>query len=579
MQQRNNARWKNATVYELIQEMVCNAGRHRIAQLLASVIFWNCLVAVTLAEESGLIAHWRFAGDTQDSSGHGHHAAGDGIDLSAAGPNGVANTAAKFDGQDDCLIVPSSPSLQLGNDDFSIAVWIHTDRLCDTVGDILSKFDPAKRQGLNLSIYSQAGVTTSQPNYRNLHFGIDQGRVDSAWKDCGRPGDSLMIHSMAVYDGHLYVGTYESGEQSAGHVYRYDGAQTWKDCGSPDRANCVSSLAVFDGQLYCGTTRYRASGSRLPLSPNINPGGMVYRYVGENKWDGCGRLADADSASSLTVLAGKLYASPWYPPTNAFVYDGGTNWTPIGPNHQLIGMTVFQNRLYGLGNGGGTIFRYEGQPEWTNLGKPTGTRQTYSGATYQGHLHIGTWPLGEVYRLNDDRSWTSLGQLGYNMEVMGMSVYNGKLYAGVLPMADVHRLDGEDTWAWVGNLDNSRAMLRRVWCLCVHDGQLFGGTLPSGHVHSLTAGRMATYDTSFPSGWHHVVASRVDAHLRLFVDGTLVANSSAFEATDYDLTNEQSLQIGMGAYTHFRGMMSDMRIYDRELTADEIKRLATVVLQ
>ena len=41
-----------------------------------------------------------------------------------------------------------------------------------------------------------------------------------------------------------------------------------------------------------------------------------------------------------------------------------------------------------------------------------------------------------------------------------------------------------------------------------------------------------------------------------------------------DLTNTQPLQIGFGAYEHFDGMLSDVRIYSRALNHDEVASLA-----
>ncbi len=84
---------------------------------------------------------------------------------------------------------------------------MHTDEILDdTLGDLLTKFDPAARRGFNLSIKHHAGVTGSQANYRNLQFGIDNAQL-SEWTLNGRPGRSIFNHSMAVHDGKLYVGT------------------------------------------------------------------------------------------------------------------------------------------------------------------------------------------------------------------------------------------------------------------------------------------------------------------------------------------------------------------------------------
>jgi hypothetical protein len=59
------------------------------------------------------------------------------------------------------------------------------------------------------------------------------------------------------------------------------------------------------------------------------------------------------------------------------------------------------------------------------------------------------------------------------------------------------------------------------------------------------------------------------------VDGARVASSaSGPESPALDLTNGAPLRIGFGAYDHFRGSLSDLRLYDRAISAEEIAALA-----
>jgi hypothetical protein len=62
-------------------------------------------------------------------------------------------------------------------------------------------------------------------------------------------------------------------------------------------------------------------------------------------------------------------------------------------------------------------------------------------------------------------------------------------------------------------------------------------------------------------------------HLRLHVNGKLVAKSTTFKAEDFDLSNDKPLEIGFGAHDHFNGKLSDVRMYDRALSSDEIEQL------
>ena len=74
--------------------------------------------------------------------------------------------------------------------------------------------------------------------------------------------------------------------------------------------------------------------------------------------------------------------------------------------------------------------------------------------------------------------------------------------------------------------------------------------------------------------WRHLAAIRERSQLKLYVDGEAVATSAPFDAADYDLSNEQPLQIGMGAHDHFCGRIADVRLYGRALTEREVARLS-----
>jgi hypothetical protein len=519
----------------------------------------------------GLVAHWKLQGDCRDSSAGANHAVNHGAEMTAEG--------AVFNGRDGYLEVPDSPSLRFGAGDFSIAAWIDTEAvLDDALGDLLSKYDPATRTGLNLTILNSSGVTSSQPNYRNLLFGIDAARLDTAWTDCGRPGSAVYVMAMAVYDGHLYAGTYEHGENQKGHVYRYDGGTTWTDCGSPDRANGIGSLAVYNGALYAGSTRYDAGGSALKRSPNWNPGGRVFRYEGGERWTDCGRLGEANEVFGMAVFQGKLYATTLYHDGKGmYRYEGDSQWTFCGnPERRVQPLVVYNGHLYAGSYDQGHFVRYDGDQEWTDLGQVPETTQVYSFAVYEGRLYLANWPTGSVFVYDVDANrWTHVGRLGEEKEVMGVAVYNGKLYAGTLPLAQVYRFDGPGQWTGTGRLDTTPDVTyRRVWSMAVYDGKLFAGTLPSGHVYALEAGKCVTLDRELQPGWRHLAAVKAGGQLKLYVDGECVATSAPFDPERYDLSNSAALKIGFGQHDYFKGRMKDLRIYNRALTGDEIGSLS-----
>jgi hypothetical protein len=166
--------------------------------------------------------------------------------------------------------------------------------------------------------------------------------------------------------------------------------------------------------------------------------------------------------------------------------------------------------------------------------------------------------------------------LGEELEVMGMLVHNGQLYAGTLPQAKVYRYDGDQSWTRTVQLDTTPDVkYRRAWTMAQYRGRLFCSTLPSGHVHSMIAGPCVTYDHELAPGWRHVAAVKKADVLLLYVDGRQVAQSCSFDADAFDLSTDAPLLIGAGAGDFFGGAMSDVRLYKRALSEQEIGRLAT----
>jgi len=541
--------------------------KSRSLKLVVVVAVVGCLTTSAIALEQGLVAHYPLVEDTRDAAGTNdganHHV------------TFVQGKGAYFNGLDAFIEVPDAPALHLGTGPFSISAWINTnERSTDTLGDIAGKFDPDTRKGFNLLLQNFQGVASSQANFRNLFFGIDDARIDPEWTDRGRPGKSLLVFSLAVFKGALYAGTFE--EEGPGRVYRLEG-DTWVDCGAPHPSNAVSALAVHEDQLYAGTSRYRAGGSALPDAENDVPGGHVYRYDGDGDWRDLGKLGESEAIGGLVSFNGALYGSSLYAPAGLYRMRWGGGWDHLGsPGGRTVPLTVHNGSIYGGGYDAefGGVYRFDPNGTWTDCGTPPDTTQTYSFMTHFGELYVGTWPTGKVFRYGGEQTWLDEGQLGEELEVMGMVVYNGKLYGGTLPLAEVYRFDGTGQWHNTGQIDTTPDVkYRRAWTMAVHDGQLFAGTLPSGRVYSLEAGKAVSHDHALRDGWRHVAAVRAEGALRLYVDGELVGMRS-LEGDAFDLGNDRPLTIGFGAHDHFQGFMNNVRIYDRALREEEVTALA-----
>jgi prepilin-type processing-associated H-X9-DG protein len=169
------------------------------------------------------------------------------------------------------------------------------------------------------------------------------------WEDCGQPGASRRLFSLASFRGDLYV----VGADSTIHKYRggtswekvhgfetfahpmtiYDGrlilgmlhpatvwafdGQDWQDLGNPlgdpERCNETHSLVTFHGALHVGT---------WPL-------GRVARWdPAAGRWRQVGRLGDSSEIMALNVYNGKLYGAA-IPRAEVFRYEHNGSWTSL----------------------------------------------------------------------------------------------------------------------------------------------------------------------------------------------------------------------------------------------------------
>jgi hypothetical protein len=285
----------------------------------------------------------------------------------------------------------------------------------------------------------------------------------------------------------------------------------------------------------------------------------------------------------MGIYRGRLYATPAYR-RGLYRYEGGTQWTTCAePYPRYFALSQWRGHLYAASNKGlrqigppplreriftmlpdaDAVYRYDDQTDaWTGCGRIPDETQMYCLSVHRGALYVGTWPNCKMFRSTTGIGWEDCGRMHPDeQEVMGVGVYNGMMYCGTLPAADIYRFDGDHHWTKVGETDQTpNVKYRRAWSMAVHDGRLFVGTLPSGHVFSMQAGAVASDSRELATGWHDVAAVRDGAEVKLYVDGRLRAQSIG--EAPLDLSNDQPLRIGFGAYDYFRGKIADVRLYN-----------------
>ena len=91
------------------------------------------------------------------------------------------------------------------------------------------------------------------------------------------------------------------------------------------------------------------------------------------------------------------------------------------------------------------VFRWNQQDEWIDMGRLGEELEVMGMAVYNGKLYAGTLPLGQVYRYDGKGRWTCTGQVDRTPDVKyrrawSTAVYNGKLSFGTLPAGRVMSL-------------------------------------------------------------------------------------------------------------------------------------------
>ena len=144
-------------------------------------------------------------------------------------------------------------------------------------------------------------------------WGVFVQERDSLWKPSKifpKEGPHrLFPHPMSRYNGKLFTGF--------PCVYSFDGNE-WSYAGLPGPLDTTPSLqthslTVYQGKLYAGTW----------------PEGKVSRYLGGEDWQKAGRVGeDGTEVNALVVYNGKLYGGS-LPRAEVCRYDGNLHWTSL----------------------------------------------------------------------------------------------------------------------------------------------------------------------------------------------------------------------------------------------------------
>lgn len=549
-----------------------------------------------------LIAHWPLTDDVRDKVGKHHAASHGGVTFAQV----AGRAAAEFNGRDGFLEIPHSPALALSRDDFTIALWAHPRRpLAGIPGDLVSKWDAARRRGINFYVAGSSSAYSGICDSRHVHFGIDDNHTGPE-RDHGLPcASNSLISNLVVFDGKLYAGIADAAQpQDAARVFRLEGSK-WEDCGrlgNDPTIPSVMSMVVHDGRLYAGTGAWdwvRAFGKVKDQPPPRSTRVFVYR--GGKVWDDLGEVGKGSRVLCLASYKGTLFAGLDSAGGGRLFRRDGERWFDCGApdGRNLENLMVWDGALHVATHG--NIYRYLADGKFTCIGKePHGITQIHALHVQEGRLIAGTWPQGYILRYAGDKRWDIMGRLGLPAgqseinETNDLEVHNGCLFAGQLPLAELYRYEKDGRWDRIRRLgrradfaEKSLDSWMRVTALASHQGRLFAGTgscrgraadvdkeKSLGRVYSFGFGQMASHERDLPSTWVHLTAVRRGVTLELYLNGKLVARSSEAPDSPLDVTTTSPLRIGLGALTHFAGALTDVRLYRGALSGIEIVALA-----
>src|SRR5262245_55777071 len=553
-----------------------------------------------------LVSHWPLVANARDVVGRNHAAVRGGVVFTRV----ADRPGADFNGRDAFLEVPDDPTLRLGRDDFSLALWVRPTRpLAGVPGDLISKWDASRRRGVNLYVAGSSSAYSGICDSRHVHFGIDDAFTGPE-RDHGKPAPSnSLVSNLVVFKGQLYAGIADASEPGkAARVFRLTDDDKWEDCGrlgEDPTIPSVMSMIVHDGRLYAGTGAWdwiRAYGKVKDQPPPRST--RVFVYEGGKAWRDLGEVGKGSRVLCLGSYKGTLFAGLDRVGGGKLFRREGDRWVDCGApdGRNLENIMPWDGKLWVATHG--NVYRYEADGKFTRVGnEPHGINQIHALHVFGGRLVAGTWPQGYVLRYAGETRWDIIGRLGLPPdrrqinETNDLEYHNGKLYAGQIPLAELYRHEADGRWERIGQLGRRASWAEgdadtwmRLTALASYGGRLFAGTGSCrgraidcdpegtlGRVRSFAFGQMASFEHDLPAGWVHLTAVRRGRSLELYLDGKPAAKSLEDPTRALDLSTAAPLRIGLGGLTYFAGALSNVRLYRGALSEREIAELGRSV--
>lgn len=228
---------------------------------------------------------------------------------------------------------------------------------------------------------------------------------DTEWEDLGQVSKegSHGIGPMVVHRGSLFVAAWNHDYTRVHHqdlapcrVYRYVAPNNWEDCGEPGRSKRLFSIASYHGDLYV-----------------VGDDWTVQVYRGGQTWEEVAKLTTFAHPMSVADerLAIATWEDP---PTvltydGADWDDLGNPLNDPIRCTQIHSLAIFGDALHAGHWPLGRISRWDkAARRWRQLGRLGDSTEINAMAAFNGKLYAGALPRAEVFRYEHDGKWTSL---------------------------------------------------------------------------------------------------------------------------------------------------------------------------
>lgn len=424
-----------------------------------------------------------------------------------------------------------------------------------------------------------------------------------------------VVEAVAEYSGDIYIGGafVGPGGVSANRIAKWDG-QNFSPLGSGLGGGWPKVMKEYKGNLYIGGSFWSD--------------GLYYIA----KWDGAtlstfvpgsGTNAGANNqVNDMEIWNGDLYITGNFTTlggvtVNRIARFDGTTVYPLGDGTGLSGygstLTVWNNELYIGGSfvtaGGVTvnnIAKWNGST-FSALSTGTAGSSSYVWASdvYNNEIYFGgAFTTAGGVTVNRITKWNGSsfaamggGTVGTNMTVYTMAAFNGKLYlggnfttAGGVTVNNIATWNGSAFEAMIaGGVTGSNALVEQMEVMndllyVVGDFERITnkGVFRVAKFGNVNREYVTSTSNSWNAGnWYHFAGTYDGTQVKLYINGVLQASKNVTSGFSLGSTGN-GLKIGRlhtasGNDGTMKGLIDDVRVYDRAITSDEVTGLYTQI--